>query len=126
MCKFLGIVVLLAFASAAGAQSKLPPEARRTFADPITYAPVLLERASASELRDAVARYTADRQLLLRFHNVQGSLARIAAQERFADGWMQALAALDFDRLSQDGKVDYLLLANRVRSDRQQATAEAR
>jgi uncharacterized protein (DUF885 family) len=126
MRRWCAATILIALPAVAGTQSKLPPEARRTFADPATYAPDLNDRASTSELRDAVPRYTADRQLLLRFHNVQGSAMRIAAQENFADGWLQALARLDFDRLSQEAKVDYILLANRIKADRQQATAEAR
>jgi uncharacterized protein (DUF885 family) len=109
-----------------GAQSKLPPDAARTFSDPAAYAPDLAERLTTSELRDVVPRYTADRQLLLRFHTIPMSRARVAAEQGFADGWLKALDRLDFARLSQEGKVDYILLRNRIRLDREQVEVESR
>ena len=109
-----------------GAQSKLPPDAARTFSDPAAYAPDLAERLTTSELRDVVPRYTADRQLLLRFHTIPMSRARITAEQGFADGWLKALDRLDFARLSQEGKVDYILLRNRIRLDREQVDVESR
>lgn len=108
------------------AQSKLPPSAQRTFSDPSTYAPDLSERSTTSELRDVVPRYTADRQLLLRFYTVPGSLTRLDAQRGFADGWIKSLDKLDFAKLSQEGKVDYILLRNRIRADRDQVDVEAK
>ena len=108
------------------AQSKLPPSAQRTFSDPSTYAPDLSERLTTSELRDVVPRYTADRQLLLRFYSVPGSLTRLDAQRGFADGWIKALDKLDFAKLPQEGRVDYILLRNRIRADREQVDVEAK
>ena len=57
-----------------------PPSGRSPI--PSTYAPDLAERLTTSELRDVVPRYTADRQLLLRFYTVPGSLARLDATAR--------------------------------------------
>ena len=109
------LCVAVTLPSAPSAQSKLPPSGTRTFSDPSTYAPDLAERLTTSELRDVVPRYTADRQLLLRFYTVPASRAGMNAQRAFADGWVKALDKLDFAKLSQEGKVDYILLRNRIR-----------
>ena len=57
--RFSSIVCLPAALPALSAQSKLPPDATRTFSSPSTYAPDLAERVMSSELRDVVPRYTA-------------------------------------------------------------------
>lgn len=122
--KFL--IVAAATPVAVSAQSKLPPDATRTFSSPTTYAPDLAERVVSSELRDVIPRYTSDRQLLLRFHAVAGTRARLNAEIGFNDSWGKALEKLDFDKLSQEGKVDYILLRTRLRQDREQIEADGR
>ena len=107
--KFL--IVAAATPVAVSAQSKLPPDATRTFSSPTTYAPDLAERVVSSELRDVIPRYTSDRQLLLRFYTVAGSRARLNAEIGFNDSWGKALEKLDFDKLSQEGKPDLAQLA---------------
>jgi uncharacterized protein (DUF885 family) len=61
-----------------------------------------------------VARFTADRQALLRRYTVDGSPARRTALREFYGAWLARLQAVDFGPLSQDGRVDYLLLKNRL------------
>ena len=99
------------------AQDKLPPAAQRTFSDPAIFVPDLADPAATSELRDVVARYAADRQLLQRFYTVAGSKTRRAALRAFHEAWLRALPKIDFERLSQEGRVDYILLRNRIESD---------
>jgi dipeptidyl aminopeptidase/acylaminoacyl peptidase/uncharacterized protein (DUF885 family) len=64
-----------------------------------------------SELRGVILRFMADRatqQSTL----PQGSRERDERAHEFHAQWLDRLAKLDFDYLSQDGKVDYLLLKN--------------
>ena len=90
---------------------QLPPDARRTFAEPAAYVPDLTKLVAAtSELRDIVQRFSTDRQALLRFYTVPGSLDRRARLRAFQDAWLKALPAIDFAKLSQEGKADYVLL----------------
>ena len=106
--------LLLTLAPAAAQQPagiQLPPEARRTFAEPAAYAPDLTKLVAAtSELRDIVQRFSTDRQALLRFHTVPGSAERRTRLRAFQDAWLKALPAIDFAKLSQEGKADYVLL----------------
>jgi hypothetical protein len=99
------------------AQDKLPPEAQRTFSDPSVYAPDLGERATTSELADVVSRYAADRALVQRYWTVSGSRTRDAKLRAFYSGWLADLPKINFDALSQQGKVDYVLLRNRIEYD---------
>lgn len=90
-----------------------PPEVRREFANATEYVPDLRSLvASTSELRDVVGRFSSDRSVLMRFENVSGSDARRARLRDFYQAWLAKLPTLDFDRMSQEGKVDYVLLRN--------------
>src|SRR5262245_61713103 len=62
--------------------------------------------SSSSELRSVIERYVADRGSLTRSYPVEISPARRARFKQFYSDWLAALAKLDFDNLSQDGKVD--------------------
>ena len=65
-----------------------------------------------SEMRGLIERHTADRGSLLRSYPVEISPARRARLKQFYGDWLAALGGLDFDSMSQDGKVDYLLFKN--------------
>ncbi len=69
---------------------------------------------SHSELRPLIERFMADRGSLVRFHNVPNAPVRTAALKRFYDEAQAQLAALNFDKLSYDGQIDYLLLKNHL------------
>lgn len=75
----------------------------------------LQQKGAASELRDTVELYSEDRGALLRRYDVEYSPARRNRLKAFYGEWNERLRRMDFDRLSQEGKVDYLLLANEVR-----------
>jgi uncharacterized protein (DUF885 family) len=110
-------MALMAGAPAAARQESIqaPPAAARTFADPSAYVPDLGRLVAAtSELRDVVARFDLDRQALQRFHTVPGSDERRARLRAFQQAWLAALPAIDFDTLSREGKVDYILLRNHL------------
>ncbi len=78
-----------------------------------------------SELRGVILRYVADRatqQSAL----PQGTRERDERGHEFAAQWLDQLGKLDFDHLSQDGKVDYLLLKNYLAHQERQLDLRAR
>jgi uncharacterized protein (DUF885 family) len=92
-----------------------PASADRTFSPPEAYVPDLTELAAAtSELRDIVERFAADRQAIQRFYNIPGSEDRRARLRAFHDAWLKKLPEIEFDRLSREGQVDYVLLRTHI------------
>jgi uncharacterized protein (DUF885 family) len=75
---------------------------------------------SQSELRGVIERYLADRGSLSRSYPVELSPARQARFKQFYSDWLGVLGKLNFDGLSQDGKVDYLLLKTHFNHELQQ------
>ena len=67
-----------------------------------------------SEMRAVIERYTADRGSLARFYSVEASSARQARMKQFYSDWLATLAKLDFDSMTQDGRIDYLLFKNHL------------
>lgn len=70
-----------------------------------------------SDLRLAVERYGLDRAALQRRYEVEFSPVRQERLRRFYEGWQRALSALPFDALNDEGRIDYILLRNRVTFD---------
>src|SRR5262252_5393031 len=66
--------------------------------------------SSASEMRPLIERFSADRGSLLRTYNLEGSPAQRTRLQQFYTEWRTRLAGLKFDPMSQDGKVDFVLL----------------
>jgi len=95
------------FAAAASAQEPAPAAA---YVPPLA---TLLNRP-ASELRDLVDRVAIDRRDLGRRWPVNYSTAQLGVFRGFYTAWQSRLRDVEFDKLSQDGKVDYLLLRNRL------------
>ena len=106
-------VLLVWSAAILGAQG--PPHVARRFSSPDAYVPSVKEAtASTSELRDLIDRFSDDRSAIFRFYTIPGSQTRRARMRTFYDTWLKSLADVDFDRLSQEGKVDYVLLRTRI------------
>jgi uncharacterized protein (DUF885 family) len=70
--------------------------------------------APVSEMRAAIERYTADRGSLTRSYPVATSTGRRGRFKKFYEDQLASLKTLDFDSMSQDGKVDYLLFKNHL------------
>ena len=70
--------------------------------------------APTSELAALVDRYTTDRQTLFRRYPVDYSPERYARLSRFYADWQQELRAVPFESLSVEGRIDAVLLANRI------------
>ena len=71
----------------------------------------------SSELRDSVALFTTDRGALGRRWTVEYSPARSARFTAFYTDWQKRLAKVDFNKLSQEGKIDYVLLESRLKTE---------
>jgi hypothetical protein len=67
-----------------------------------------------SEMRSAIERYTVDRGSLTRSYPVAVSSARRERFKKFYTDWLASLQSLDFDSMSEDGKIDYLLFKNHL------------
>jgi len=74
---------------------------------------------ASGDMISLVERYQADRAALERAHNAPFSDRRRERLSKFYADWERTLAAVDFGTLIQDGKVDYLLLKNQIRHDRE-------
>jgi len=93
-----------------------PAAASPAAATPASYVPELapLENQTKSELRDIVERFSDDRMALSRRYDAAFSPTRRAVFRDFYSAWQTRLAALDFDKLSLDARIDYILLRNRI------------
>ncbi len=62
-----------------------------------------------SEMRPVIERYVADRGSLTRSYPVESSPARQARFREFHTAWLATLGRMNFDAMSLDGRVDYIL-----------------
>jgi uncharacterized protein (DUF885 family) len=67
-----------------------------------------------SELRTILPAYGSGRAAMLRSIAEPASASGVETQQRWYRSWLDALAAIDFDALSVEGRVDYILLRNRI------------
>ena len=80
---------------------------------------------SVSEMRGAIERYTVDRGSLTRSYPVPMSQTRRDRFRKFYEEWLASLKTLDFDSMSQDGKIDYLLFKNHLEYELRQLDIQA-
>ncbi|NUQ12205.1 MAG: DUF885 family protein [Gemmatimonadaceae bacterium] len=96
------------------------PDGFQAGVDGARYVPVLntllAPSGTESELRDIVTRFKADEGALGRRWNVEYSPGRRARFREYYRGWQAALGTLDFDRLSQQGRIDYVLMNHTLRN----------
>ena len=76
-----------------------------------------LEHPSPSELSDVVARFTSDHDALSRRYDVPFSPDRRATLRGFTGAWKDRIEAIDFEVLAAEGRIDWNLLAHRLRHD---------
>ena len=79
-----------------------------------------------SEMRAAIERYTVDRGSLQRSYPVQTSTARRDRFKQLYNEWLASLLKIDFDSMSQDGKVDYILFKNHLEYELRQLDIQAK
>jgi hypothetical protein len=71
----------------------------------------------AREMPQMIEQYTADRASLNRIYPVTIAPARMARLEKFDNDKLAMLAAMDFDKLSEEDQIDYLLVKTRLTAD---------
>ena len=83
-------------------------------------------KAPVSEMRNAIERYTVDRGSLQRSYPVAVSRSRRERFKKFYEEWLSSLQREDFDSMSQDGKIDYILFKNHLEYELRQLDIQAR
>lgn len=83
-----------------------------------------LEDPQRSDLQQLVERFSADRAVLYRFHSLE-SPSRRARMETFYGQWVDRLEELDYGALNREGKIDWVLLRNRLRYELERLDVEA-
>jgi hypothetical protein len=79
-----------------------------------------------SELQPVIERYEVDLRDLNRVYALPGSPLRQSKLEKFYADQLPLLERINFDALSQSGKVDYLLLRDRLLREQKQVANEGR
>lgn len=70
-----------------------------------------------SEMRDVIEQYKADVASLNRKYAVKESNEYYSRFNQFYDDWLKNLKNIPFEKMGQDGKVDYVLLRTRIERD---------
>ena len=78
------------------------------------------------ELRGMIEEYRADRGDLSRFYDISFSSARRNRMKDFYSGWLSRIEHLNFEALSQDGRIDYVLFHNHLQHALRQLDIEAK
>ncbi|HEV8430409.1 MAG TPA: DUF885 family protein [Pyrinomonadaceae bacterium] len=83
-------------------------------------------KAPVSEMRAAIERYAVDRGSLQRSYPVAVSRSRRDRFKKFYEEWLGSLQSLNFDSMSQDGKIDYILFKNHLEYELRQLDIQSR
>jgi uncharacterized protein (DUF885 family) len=83
-------------------------------------------RTPESEMPAIIEYYVVDRSSLARSYPVSISPARAVRFRKFYADGLERIQKLDFDSMSQDGKVDYLLLKNHLEYELRQLDIQAK
>ncbi len=83
-------------------------------------------RTPSSEMRSGIERYTVDRGSLARSYPIAVSRGRRERFKKFYTEWLNSLQSLDFNSMSQDGKVDYILFKNHLEYELRQLEIQSR
>ena len=84
----------------------------------------VMAAVDGGQMRSVVEHFSADRMSLMRTYGLPLSPDRMARMETFYADELAGLKKLDFDAMSEEDKVDYLLLQNRITSDVHQLSIE--
>ena len=97
-----------------GPRSTAPPTPRGSVESSVVPSLGALAAIRPSELAEIVARYAEDRSALGRRYGGEYSPARVKRMEEFTTSWLARLRDVEFDELSQEGRIDYVLLRNEL------------
>jgi len=93
-----------------GALVCLPPGAVSLEAQPVP----AFEDPGSSDMRSVVERFGQDRGVLLRFYSIESPRRRDRMREFYGE-WVDLLEGMDYGSLNHEGRIDWVLLRNRVR-----------
>ena len=99
------------------AQTSPPGPGAGWVEDPPAISALVAFSRTESDLRVAVSRYLLDKSAIERRFEVPYSPARHQRLRTFYQGWQRRLTESDFDGLNAEGKIDYVMLRNRVEYD---------
>ncbi|MCC6907521.1 MAG: DUF885 domain-containing protein [Phycisphaerales bacterium] len=106
----------------------LAPWAAAQEGDRVNYDPPPMGELIApqpSALVGMLERYNTDRRAMQRLNGSDLSPVSVARFTAFYDDWKQRLEEVDFDSLSQDGRIDYILFRNHLDYQRRQIEIDA-
>ncbi len=83
-------------------------------------------RSPVSEMRSSIERYSVDRGSLARSYPVAVSRTRRERFKKFYGDWWRSLQSLNFDSMSQDGKIDYMLFKNHLEYELRQLDIQSK
>src|SRR6185503_17242713 len=83
-------------------------------------------KTPVSAMRSAIERYTVDRGSLQRSYPVTISRSRRERFKKFYEEWLSSLQSQDFDSMSQDGKIDYILFKTHLEYELRQLDIQSR
>lgn len=86
---------------------------------------VFAQTAKVDDLRDWIEEYREDRDDLDRFYSVDSSSTKHARFERFANEWRERLDGVEWNSLSPDARIDWLLLTDKIEHDQAERALRA-
>jgi len=116
------IILVTAFAIFIGAGFQFHSSAQKQKPAVIAEAP----DGSPSEMRPIIEYYVADRGSLQRSFFVNNSPARRERFRKFYSDALERIQKLNFDAMSEEGKVDYILFRNHLEHELRQLDIEAK
>lgn len=91
------------------------------------YQPELADLTAAhSEMETAIERFQADRESLEHSFTISGFPRRQARTRQLLLGWLGTLANMDFDAMSPDGRIDYVVFKNYLDHELRQLDIDAK
>ena len=85
-----------------------------------------VKEGAGEELESFIRLYESDLSSVSRFYDLPWSALRFDRMERLRQEWLGKLEAVNFDALHQQGRIDYLLLRNKLNIDRARAAMDRR
>src|ERR1051325_12152122 len=83
-----------------------------------------LDASPATDMPTLLRLYDVDQRSVGGFYDLPWSIVRFQRLENLNRDWAERLQASDFDPLDQQGRIDYLLLRNRLESERAHLTLD--
>jgi hypothetical protein len=111
--RVFAILALAGLTPAAAQQTTSRPAPKQ---DPLASVPKLdaLVARPGSELADVVERFSADQSSINRRYDANDSPDQRRRMRDFYNSWRTRLAEVNFDKLGQEGRIDYVLLDNHL------------